>query len=75
MCLAIPMKIKSIDGYIAQCEVKGVKRNVNLFMMQDEQLVVGDFIAVHTGYAIQKVSPQEAQTAWELYDQMLTSES
>lgn len=71
MCLGIPMQIKSINGYTAHCEAKGVERDVSLFMMQDETLAVDDFIVVHVGYAIQKISQQEAQTAWELYDQML----
>jgi hydrogenase expression/formation protein HypC len=65
------MQIKSIDGFTAQCEAKGVKRDVSLFMMQEEELGVDDYIVVHVGYAIQKISEQEAQTAWELYDQML----
>jgi len=71
MCLGIPMQIKSIDGFTACCEAKGVERDINLFMMQDEQLNKGDFVLVHVGYAIQKISPQEAQTTWELYDQIL----
>ena len=74
MCLGIPMQIKSINGFTAQCEAKGVSRDVSLFMMQEEQLEIDDFIVVHVGYAIQKISPQEAQTAWELYDQMLSAE-
>jgi len=74
MCLGIPMQIKSIDGFTACCEAKGVERDVNLFMMQDEQLNIDDFVVVHVGYAIQKISPQEAQTAWELYDQILEAE-
>ena len=65
------MQIKSIDGFIAQCEAKGVERDVSLFMMQGEKLDVDDFIVVHVGYAIQKIASHEAQTAWELYDQML----
>lgn len=65
------MQIKAIDGFSAHCEAKGVERDVSLFMMQDEKLEPDDFIVVHVGYAIQKISPQEAQTAWELYDQML----
>jgi hydrogenase expression/formation protein HypC len=65
------MQIKSIDGFTAHCEAKGVKRDVSLFMMQEEELGVDDYIVVHVGYAIQKISEQEAQTAWELYDQML----
>jgi len=71
MCLGIPMQIRSIDGYTAKCEAKGIERDVSLFMMQDDQLAVDDFVVVHVGYAIQKITPQEARTAWELYDQML----
>ena len=71
MCLGIPMQIRQIDGYMARCEAKGVERDVSLFMMQDEPLQEDDFVVVHVGYAIQKISPQEARTAWELYDQML----
>jgi hydrogenase expression/formation protein HypC len=71
MCLGIPMQIKQINGYTARCEAKGVQRDVSLFMMQDEVLQEDDYVVVHVGYAIQKISPQEARTAWELYDQML----
>lgn len=73
MCLGIPMQIKSIEGYNARCEAKGVERDVSLFMMQDEALDIDDFVVVHVGYAIQKISAEEAQTAWELYDQMLAA--
>lgn len=71
MCLGIPMQIKQIDGFNARCEAKGVERDVSLFMLQHEPLESGDFVVVHVGYAIQKVSPEEAATAWEIYDQML----
>lgn len=74
MCLGIPMQIKSINGFTAQCEAKGVERDVSLFMMQDQTLDIDDYVVVHVGYAIQKITPQEAQTAWELYDQMLVAE-
>ncbi len=75
MCLGIPMQIKSIDGYNAHCEAKGVYREVSLFMMQDEDFRVDDFVVVHVGYAIQKITPLEARTAWELYDRMLGGQS
>lgn len=68
------MQIKSIEGFSARCEAKGVERDVSLFMMQDDKLEVDDFIVVHVGYAIQKISPQEAQTAWEIYDEILAGE-
>jgi hydrogenase expression/formation protein HypC len=67
------MQIQEIDGFVAQCEAKGVTRDVSLFMLQDEPLAPGDHVVVHVGYAIQKISPQEARTAWELYDQMLAA--
>ena len=70
MCLGIPMQIKSIDGFNALCEAKGVERDVSLFMMQDDDVVVDDFVVVHVGYAIQKITPQEAQSAWEMLDLM-----
>lgn len=71
MCLGIPMQILDIDGFNARCEAKGIERDVSLFMMQDDELDIGDFVVVHVGYAIQKITPQEARTAWELYDEML----
>jgi hydrogenase expression/formation protein HypC len=71
MCLGIPMQITAIDGFMAHCEARGVKRDVSLFMLQEENLQTGDFIVAHLGYAIQKITVQEALTAWELYDQIL----
>lgn len=74
MCLGIPMQIKSISGYMANCEAKGIERDVSLFMLQGEKLLVNDFVVVHVGYAIQKITPQEARTAWEIYDRILEDE-
>ena len=71
MCLGIPMEIKQIDGFNARCEAKGIERDVSLFMLQHEDLSVGDYVVVHVGYAIQAVTEEEAATAWKLYDQML----
>lgn len=71
MCLGIPMQVLNVDGFIAQCEAKGIQRDVSLFLLQDEALAPGDFVMVHVGYAIQKMSEQEARSAWELYDEML----
>lgn len=73
MCLGIPMQIKAIDGFTAHCEAKGVERDVSLFMLQDETPAVNDFVVVHVGYAIQIITPAEARTAWELYDQILAT--
>jgi hydrogenase expression/formation protein HypC len=75
MCLAIPMQIRDIDGFSARCEAKGVFRDVSLFMLQSEALSPGDFVLVHVGYAIQKVSELEAQSSWELFDEMLAQDA
>jgi hydrogenase expression/formation protein HypC len=68
------MEIQVIDGFNARCAAKGVERDVSLFMLQHEELSPGDFVVVHVGYAIQKVTAEEAATAWEIYDEMLERE-
>lgn len=73
MCLGIPMQIVEIDGFTAHCEAKGVAREVNLFLLQDTSLSAGDFVMVHIGYAIQKITTDHALSAWELYDEMLAT--
>ena len=75
MCLAIPMKIVAIDGFNAHCEARGVGRDVSLFMMQNDAVDVGDFVMVHAGYVIRKITPQEAHSTWELLDQVLAVNS
>ena len=74
MCLGIPMKIVKIDGFVAHCEAKGVTRDVNLFLIQDQELKPDDYVLVHVGYAIQKITEAHARSAWELYDEMLAIE-
>lgn len=74
MCLGIPMEVLSVDGYLARCSAQGVEREVSLFMLQDEPVAVGDFVMVHVGYAIQKMTPQQARSAWELFDEVLRAE-
>jgi hydrogenase expression/formation protein HypC len=75
MCLGIPMRIQSIDGLIARCEAKGVEREANLLMLSTDGVEVGDYVVVHLGYAMDKVSPEEAAAAWEIYDQLLAAEA
>jgi hydrogenase expression/formation protein HypC len=65
------MQIKTIDGFLALCESSGIEREVSLFMMQGEDLSPGDHVLVHVGYAIQKVSEEQASETWQLFDQIL----
>ena len=60
----------SIDGFSATCEAKGVQREISLFMLQNESISQGDYVLVHVGYAIQKVSEAEAQSTWDVLDQL-----
>jgi hydrogenase expression/formation protein HypC len=75
VCIGIPMQIQSIDGFLARCTAKGVEREANLFMLQHELPAVGDYVVVHLGYAINRVSPEDAAAAWELFDAMLAAEA
>jgi hydrogenase expression/formation protein HypC len=69
MCLAVPMKVKTVNGYAAVCEAKGIEREVSLFMLQGEEVAPGDHVLVHVGYAIQKLSEEDARLTWELLDE------
>jgi len=71
MCLAVPMRIRAIEGFSATCEARGIEREVSLFMLQGDELAVGDHVMVHVGYAIQKVSEADAASTWELLDEVL----
>jgi len=74
MCLAVPMQITKIDGFNAHCVAKGVERDVSLFLLQDEEIKEGDYLLIHVGYAIQRISEAEALSTWELLDQMLAED-
>ena len=65
MCLGIPMKIMSIDGTDIVAEIDGVKRNASL-MILDEEVVLGDYVVVHAGFAISKLDEAEALETLEL---------
>ena len=74
MCLGIAMQVVAVDGYNARCEAKGVQREVSLFLLQDEPVQPGDHLLVHVGYAIQKITAQEARSTWEALDELLALE-
>jgi hydrogenase expression/formation protein HypC len=64
MCLAIPTKIKEINASgIAMVELGGVERQISLIMTPEAE--VGDYVLVHTGYAISLMDPEEAQASLE----------
>jgi hydrogenase expression/formation protein HypC len=68
MCLAIPMRVVTIDKFLAVCEARGVRREVSLFLLPETSLTAGDYVLVHVGYAIQALSEQDAAASWDLFD-------
>lgn len=67
------MQILSIDGFNAECEAKGVRRVVSLFMIGENEVAVGDHVMVHVGYALRKMTPEEARTSWDLFDEIVAA--
>jgi hydrogenase expression/formation protein HypC len=68
MCLAVPMRILTRDGHMASCEARGVRRDVSLTLLADQDVAVGDYVLVHVGYALQTIDVADAQATWELFD-------
>ncbi len=75
MCLAIPMRVDAIDGYIARCSARGVSREVSLFMLEEGTVSIGNQVLVHVGYAIQVISDDQAQETWAAFDEVLAREA
>jgi len=64
MCLAIPGKIVEFSQeqpLLAKVDVAGVKRSVNIGLLADEPLDVGDWVLIHVGFAMSKVGEAEAR--------------
>ncbi|MEQ6917069.1 HypC/HybG/HupF family hydrogenase formation chaperone [Halomonas aquatica] len=70
MCLAIPMQITRIDGDTARAASRGIERDIDLMLVQDQGLAIGDFVIVHVGYALQRLEPDDALATWRLLDEM-----
>jgi hydrogenase expression/formation protein HypC len=64
MCLSIPAEILSISGEDAIVSVGGVEYKTSLQLVEDVQ--VGDFVLLHTGFALQKISKEEADFLWQV---------
>jgi hydrogenase expression/formation protein HypC len=67
------MQIKSVNPFSALCEAKGVEREVGLLLLQHEAFEPGDFVMVHLGQAMEKISREQALAAWALYDEIFTA--
>ena len=68
MCLAIPGKVREIEGSAARVIFGSVERIVQLDLTPDVQ--VGEYVLVHAGYAIQRLDAKEGEELLALFDEM-----
>ena len=71
MCLAIPGKIVeivNIENQLAKVDVGGVRRNVNIGMLDD--VIVGDYVLIHVGFAMTKIDEKEAAETLRILDEI-----
>ena len=67
MCLAIPAQIvqRLPESDLATADVGGVKRNINISLVDDEGIAPGDWVLIHVGFAISKINEEEARSSLE----------
>ena len=68
MCLAIPGLIKSIEDKEAEVEIGGITRCISLWLTPEAQ--VGDYVLVHTGYAINVLDEEEAEETLSMLEEI-----
>jgi len=70
MCLAVPVQVVSVEGNEAEVEIGGVKRKVSIMLTPEAR--VGDYVLLHTGYAISVIDEDEAQETLKLFSEMIS---
>jgi hydrogenase expression/formation protein HypC len=66
MCLGIPGQIVELcddNDQLARVDVSGVRRMINIGLLEDEVLVPGDWVLIHVGFAMSKIDEEEAAVA------------
>lgn len=74
MCLAIPGQVVEFlpgnNDQLALVDVVGVKRKINIGLMADTPLQVGDYVLIHVGFAMSKVDEKQAAEALSMLEMM-----
>lgn len=73
MCLGIPGQIVEVlrePGDLALVDVSGTKRQVNVGLLDGEPVTPGDWILIHTGFALMKIDEQEARDAMSFLERL-----
>ncbi len=71
MCLAVPGKIIEIKDSIGIVNFNGVKREVRLDLVDAK---IGDYVIVHTGFAIEKMDEKDALESLEIWKELLKAQ-
>lgn len=69
MCLAVPVQVVSVEGNEAVVEIGGVKRKVSIMLTPEVR--AGDYVLLHTGYAISVIDEAEAEETLKLFTEMI----
>ncbi len=68
MCLGIPGEVVELfdsNRHLAKIDVAGVRRNINIELLEDEDVQPGDWVLIHVGFAMAKIDEEEAHRALE----------
>jgi hydrogenase expression/formation protein HypC len=74
LCLAVPAKVLKVDGDHAEVEIGGIRREASIALLSGEGVAPGDYILIHTGYAISKVSREEAAEILATWREVMKAE-
>lgn len=69
MCLSIPARVDSIEGNVALCTVGESSYKTSLDLITNEDVKVGDYVLIHTGFAIQKLDTEEANKILKTFEE------
>ena len=69
MCLAVPVKITSIEGDQADVDIGGVSRRISIALTPEAE--IGNYVLLHTGYAINVLNEDEAQETLDILERMV----
>ena len=72
MCLAVPLKVVAVEGNEASVDLGGVRSRARLDLL-GEEVKPGDYVLVHTGFAIRRLDPADAEETLKLFDELLSA--
>ncbi|PIQ29570.1 MAG: HypC/HybG/HupF family hydrogenase formation chaperone [Bacteroidetes bacterium CG18_big_fil_WC_8_21_14_2_50_41_14] len=72
MCLSIPARVDEIDGNLAICTVGNSSYKASLELLTRGEVQVGDYVLIHTGFALQKLNEEDAMESLKTFNDFKT---